>query len=433
MIRTTWLETRFPMTFAMNAALVAIAALALASPSAARAETVAITGGSVYTSPDRLLDRATIVITDGKITAVGPEVVAPPGATVIDARGKVITAGLIDSACRLGLVEIELEAQSADGHFTSAPSPIHAAFRTVDAYDPRSAAIPVARTGGVTSVVSGPAGGLFAGQSAWMSLADAPRPPAPLAAAAGMNAALGAAAAANGSRGHAIELLREVLDDAAQYERNRGAYDRNQSRELAAARLDLEALLPVLRGRLPLVVTAHAESDIRAALALARERRLRLVISGGSEAWRVAEELAAAQVAVLLDPTANLPGELMATDVRDDNAAILAKAGVTVAIATLGEASAVRTLRQLAGIAVANGLPWDKALAAITTVPAALFGQPTRGLVARGSAADLVIWSGDPLELSTRVEAMLIGGVPQALTSHQTRLLQRYRKVPPKL
>ncbi len=420
------------MTFARSSSLVVIAALALAGPSPARAETVAITGGSVYTSPDRLLDRATIVVTDGKITAVGPEVVAPPGATVIDARGKVITAGLIDSACQLGLVEIELEAQSADGRFTAAPSPIHAAFRTVDAYDPRSAAIPVARTGGVTSVVSGPAGGLLAGQSAWMSLADAPRPPAPLSAAAGMNAALGAAAASNGSRGHAIELLREVLDDAAQYERNRGAYDRNQSRELAAARLDLEALIPVLRGRLPLVVTAHAESDIRAALALARERRLRLVISGGSEAWRVADELAAAQVAVLVDPTANLPGELMATDVRDDNAAVLAKAGVTVAIATLGEASAVRTLRQLAGIAVANGLPWDKALAAITTVPAALFGQPTRGLVARGSAADLVIWSGDPLELSTRVEGMLIGGVPQALTSHQTRLLQRYRQVPPK-
>lgn len=409
-----------------------LAALALASPARASAETLAITGGAVYVSPDRLLDRATIVIADGKISAVGPDVAVPRGARVIDARGKVVTAGLIDSACQLGLIEIELEAQSADGRFPAAPDPIHAAFRTADAYDPRSAAIPVARTGGVTSVVSGPVGGLLAGQSAWMSLADAARPPAPLAAPAGMNAALGAAAAANGSRGHAIELLREVLDDAAQYERNRAAYERNQSRRLAAARLDLEALVPVLRGRLPLVVIAHAESDLRAALALARERRLRLVIAGGSEAWRLADELAAARVPVLLDPSANLPGELMATDVRDDNAAVLAKAGVEVAIATLGEASAVRTLRQLAGIAVANGLPWDKALAAITTVPAAIFGQPSRGLVARGSAADLVIWSGDPLELTTRVETMLIGGVPQALTSHQTRLLQRYRQVPPK-
>lgn len=413
---------------ALLAAMLTTAAL-VAPPAAA--ETLAITGATIYVSPDRKLEDATLVVTDGKITAIGAGVAIPASARRIDATGKVVTAGLIESACQLGLVEVELEPAGGDGRFGTAPTPIHAAFRATDSFDPRSVAIPVARTGGVTSAIAGPTGGLLSGQSAWMSLADAARPAAPVAAPAAMNAALGALAIGNGSRGHAIELLREALDDAAQYQAKRGAYDRNQSRKLAAERLDLEALLPVLSGRLPLVITAHAESDLRAALALAKERRLRLIIAGGAEAWRLADELAAARVPVILDPTANLP-ELMAADVRDDNAALLAKAGVQVAISTLGEASSVRTLRQLAGVAVAHGLRWDQALAAVTSVPAAIFGQPARGLLTRGGPADLVIWSGDPLELGSRAELVLIGGVPQSMQTHQTRLLERYRRVPAK-
>jgi imidazolonepropionase-like amidohydrolase len=309
---------------------------------------------------------------------------------------------------------------------------IHAAYRSVDAYDARSVAIPVARTGGVTSAITGPSGGLLAGQSAWVSLADAAQPLAPILAPAAMNSALGVAAIASGSRGQAIERLREVLDDAALYDRNRAAFERNQSRKLAAERLDLEALIPVLRGRMPMVVVANAESDLRAALALARERRIRIVIAGGAEAWRLADELAAANVPVILDPTANLPDELMATDVRDDNATLLSKAGVPVAISALGNASAARTIRQLAGIAVSNGLTWAQGLASVTSIPAAIFGQPRRGLLAVGGVADLVIWSGDPLEISSRAEVVFIGGVPQSLQTHQTRLRDRYRRLPVK-
>jgi imidazolonepropionase-like amidohydrolase len=222
-------------------------------------------------------------------------------------------------------------------------------------------------------------------------------------------------------------MLRELLDDAATYARSKSAYDRNQSRKLSAARLDLAALGPVLRGRTPLVVSAQSEQDIRAALRLAKEKKLDLVIAGGTEAWKVADELAKAKVPVILDPTANLPDRLEAPDVRDDTATVLAKAGVEVVISTLGDASQARTLRQLAGVAVSEGLPWEDALAAITTGPAALYGVKDRGTVSKGAAADVVVWSGDPLELSTRAEVVIIGGKVQSLETHQTKLLQKYR------
>jgi imidazolonepropionase-like amidohydrolase len=133
---------------------------------------------------------------------------------------------------------------------------------------------------------------------------------------------------------------------------------------------------------------------------------------------------------VLLDPTANLPGDLEATDVRDDTAAILDKAGVQVAISTLGGSWNARTLRQLAGNAVARGLPWQRALASITSIPATLYGLAGRGTLEQGAVADVVVWSGDPLELSTAADVVIIGGVVQSLDNHQTKLLQRYRRLP---
>ena len=280
----------------------------------------------------------------------------------------------------------------------------------------------------MTSAITGPTGGLVAGQAAWVSLADSAGPQPAIRAPAAMEIALGRNAVAIGSRGHTVERLRELFDDVDTYRRNRAAFDRNASRRLAAQRLDLEALIPVLDGRVLLAIRAAAEVDIRAALAIAAERRLRIAIVGGTEAWRVAPELAAARVPVLLDPTDNLPGDLGAIDVRDDNATLLAKAGVAVAISTLGSPSAARTIRQLAGVAVAQGLPWPKGLAAVTEVPAQIFGGAAeRGTLERGKIADVVVWTGDPLELTTRAETVIIGGTVQSAVTHQTKLLDRYK------
>jgi imidazolonepropionase-like amidohydrolase len=406
--------------------LAAVLVLACAAPAAA--ETLAITGATIYQRADRKLDGATIVIRDGRIAEVGTGVAVPAGATRIDGTGKIVTAGLIEASTQLGLIEVDLEESANDGRFTVLPSEIHAAYRAVDAYNPRSVAIPVARTGGVTSAITAPSGGLVAGQAAWVSLADSAAPAAPIRAPAAMAMALGPGATAIGSRGHTVERLRELFDDVEAYRKNRASFERNASRHLIAQRLDLEALIPVLDGRELIAIRAAAEVDIRAALAVAAERRLRIAIVGGNEAWRVAPELAAAKVPVLLDPTDNLPNDLGALDVRDDNATVLAKAGVAVGISTLGSPSAARTIRQLAGIAVSQGLPWPRGLAAITEVPAQIYGGAAeRGTLERGKIADVVVWSGDPLELTTRAETVIIGGAVQSLATHQSKLLDRYK------
>jgi imidazolonepropionase-like amidohydrolase len=238
------------------------------------------------------------------------------------------------------------------------------------------------------------------------------------------------AAAAGGSRGMAIAMLREVLDDARAYGRDKAGYERNAKRRMIADRLDLEALQPVLAGKLPLAIEAQSETDIRAVIRLATQLRIKVAIVGGAEAWRVAAELAKARVPVLVDPTANLPANLAASDVHDDAATVLDKAGVAVVISTLGASGTARTLRQLAGNAVAHGMDWTHALAAVTTNPAALYGLARRGTLEKGNAADLVVWSGDPFETSTVAETIVINGVVQSMVSRQTRLLQRYRKLP---
>ncbi|RMH41674.1 MAG: hypothetical protein D6689_10295 [Deltaproteobacteria bacterium] len=420
-----------------HAALVAAAAGAAVAPAAARADSVVIRNATVYPRPGQRLDGATIVIRDGVVAAVGRDVKAPAGARVIDATGKVVTAGFVEPYSTVGLVEVPAVRETVEGRHPNEALPdddeIHAAYRVTDGYNPASVAIPIARTGGITSVVAVPRGGLVAGASAWMSLADAVtvdavtvRPVAALHAQLGE----GALGVARGSRGVAVERLRELLDDAAAYGRNRRAYERNQSRAFTAERLDLEALQPVLRGRTRLVIVADRASDILAAVALAREYKLSIAIAGGAEAWRVADQLAAARVPVILDPTANLPASFDRIYVRDDAPKLLRDAGVAVALSTLGDAAGARTLRQLCGIAVSFGMAWDDALAAVTTVPAAIYGEAggaRRGTIERGAAADLVVWSGDPFELSTRAEHVFIGGVDQSLRTRQTRLLERYR------
>jgi imidazolonepropionase-like amidohydrolase len=392
----------------------------------------AIRGATVVAAPGQMVKNATVVVQNGRIVSVGTG--APPaGMPVIDGTGKVVTAGLVDASSRLGMVEVELEASTVDGQFDN-KNPVHAAYRVTDGYNPDSVAIPVARAAGVTSVVSVPAGGLVSGTSAWMSLATGVKPQTlTVASPVAMLAALGeaAAGAADGSRGAAFVRLRELLDDAAQYAKRRGNFERNQTRAFAASRLDLEALVPVVRGQLPLVVRTHRATDIRAALRMARELKLRLVIEGGAEAWMVAEELAAAKVPVMLNPIDNLPSSFEHIHVRDDAAALLDAAGVEVAITPIGSSTGVRNLAQLAGNAVATGLPYDKALAAITSVPAHIFGVAARGTLAKGNVADLVVWSGDPLEIGTRAEHVFIGGAEQPTASRQDGLRDRYRTLGP--
>jgi len=227
--------------------------------------------------------------------------------------------------------------------------------------------------------------------------------------------------------------LRELLDDVRQYARRRPEFERNQMRKVAASRLDLEALIPVVEGKLPLVVEAHRASDLQALLRFAREQKIRLVVSGAQEGWMVAAELAAARVPVIVSALPDLPRTFETLGSRLENAALLAKAGVRVAISPReGDGPFSRTLRLEAGNAVAHGLPWEAALAAITRVPAEIFEvDGTLGTLAAGHAADLVVWSGDPFEPLTRPRHVILRGQDLPLRSRQTELRDRYRDLRP--
>jgi len=308
---------------------------ALGNTARAEAPTYAIVGATVHVRPGTVLRDATVIIRNGKIAAVGASAAIPKGAERIDARGKVVTAGLIEAMTTLGLREVESVSATNDGRFDSKSNGgVHAAYRASDALNRHSIHIPIARSGGVTSAVATPRGGLIAGTSALLSLEDNAKPHSdrPLA----MYATLGQAArmSAQRSRGFAIERLRELLDDARQYARRRASYERNQTRSFAAGRLDLAALGPVIGGKLPLVIRAHRSSDIRAALRIGKEFNARIIIAGGAEAWMLARELAAAKVPVLLNPIRNLPRDFDRIRVRGDAAAILSRAGVVVAVST---------------------------------------------------------------------------------------------------
>ena len=392
---------------------------------------LAITDATVHTAPGKVIEHATVVVDGGKIVAVGAGAKVPAGAKVIDGKGLVVTAGLIDAATTLGMVEVELVDSTNDAQ--DGPTEVHAATRVTDAWNPLSIAIPVARAAGVTTIVAIPRGGLVHGSSAALSLGDGLSTKQALRKGpTGIHVRLGEGAVrhGHGSRAAAVERLREVLSDAADYAKRKGAFEKRQTRDYAVSRLDLEALGPVVRGEVPLVVRVDRAADVRAALGVAAEYKIRLVIEGGVEAWMLAAELAAAKVPVVMDPMSNLPDSFDGVHVRDDAAAILRKAGVDVAITPLSTQSGGHRLRQGAGIAVAYGLAWADALAAITTVPAKIYGLKGRGEITAGGPADVVVWDGDPLETGTLARAVIIDGVEQPLKTRQTLLLERYRTMP---
>jgi imidazolonepropionase-like amidohydrolase len=221
--------------------------------------------------------------------------------------------------------------------------------------------------------------------------------------------------------------LREALQDALDYAANRRAFEQGDRREYALSRLDLEALVPVVKGELPLVVTVNRASDIESTLRLAKELKLKLILAGVNEGWVVARQIAEAEVPVLLNPMDNLPGSFETLGASLENAARLASAGVTIAFMS-GDAHNARNLKQAAGNAVANGLPWNAALAAMTAVPARLWGIADRyGTLEPGKDADVVIWDGDPLELTTFADAVFIRGREIPMTSRQLELRDRYK------
>jgi imidazolonepropionase-like amidohydrolase len=236
------------------------------------------------------------------------------------------------------------------------------------------------------------------------------------------------AGVAGGARGAEIVALKAALQDVRDYMKNRAAYDRAGYRNLALSKADLEALIPVVQGKMPIIAGVHRASDIRAVLKLAREEGFKVILSGAEEGWLVADDIARAGVPVLLNPLDDRPESFEMLAATMENATRLQAAGVTVAIESAGGAHRARETRYNAGNAVAHGMPYAAALAAVTINPAKIFGVADRtGSLEPGKDADLVIWTGDPFEPLSRPTAVFIHGQQQPMTSRQLELRDRYK------
>lgn len=414
-------------------ALAIAAALLVAGPAAA--EPVAITGATVWTMTDpNPIENATVVVDQGRILSVRAGAPPPAGARVIDAKGQVVTPGLVHAATQIGLGEVGGIAEERGTRVEGGP--LGPAFDIQYAIDPEAQTVRQARADGLARALVFPDGSgsaPFDGIGAMLRLVPGElimeRPRAAMFATVGG----GAAASIGGSRAAGWQRLRNALDEARAY---RQAPNGGKPRDQILNHLDAEALTPVLAGEMPLVIQCNRLSDIRQAIALARDYRLRLILFGGAEAWAAADALAAARIPVILDPLAGLPDTYDTIGARSDNAALLAKAGVRIAFSVSGQGiyrswNAAPSLREGAGLAVAAGLPYRTALAAITSEAAGLLGLDSRaGTLAPGAQADLVIWDGDPLEPSSAPTLVMVGGQEVPLTTRQTLLRDRYAPRP---
>lgn len=386
----------------------------------ARAETLAVTHARAFTmTGEGIVEDATIVIRDGRIAAVGPDAEVPAGARVIDAGGRIVTPGLVNPATQLGLIEVGSVADSVDTG--AGQTGLGAAFDVQYALDHNSALIPLARADGLTRAVVFPEASAeqpFLGLGAAIRLDGEPdlldRPGLAL------FVRIGGANTGEAGKSRAADWirLRRALGRAAEAEGPE------------AAEPDIAPLVPVVDGERPLAVFTQRESDIRQAVAVADEFGLDLVLVGAAEAWRAAALLAEKGVPVVLDPGASLPMSFDEWGARADNAARLAAAGVPVAFYVSGvdmNYNAGLALRQAAGLAWANGMSRDQALAAITSGAARAWGMDDRyGTLAPGREADVVIWDGDPLEPMSAPVRVLIRGVETSLRTRQKDLAERY-------
>jgi len=412
--------------------------LLLATTFAASAQPLAIVGATVHTvSPYGTIENATVIVDAGRIVSVEAGGAVPDGADVIDATGKIVTPGLFTPAGRLGLVEVSSSAGPVDS--VQRGDRFTASFDVADAFNPRSTLIAVNRIEGVTRAAilpeatgpgdDGSTSAVISGLAAVVNLGGTDDSVDHRNAAIVVNLGERGAGLAGESRAAALLQLQSALDEAIDFQENAVAWERGQHRDYLHSLDDLEALQHVLSHETALLVHVDRASDIRSLLAVSHEYGgLRLIVAGGVEAWMVADELALYGVPVILAPEENLPANFDRINARSDNATILARAGVPIAFADgSGMTHNARNITQSAGNAVAQGLPRAQALEAITLAPARMFGVADRlGSIEPGKEADLVIWPGDPFELSNYPETVIIRGEQIPMQSRQTLLRDRY-------
>jgi imidazolonepropionase-like amidohydrolase len=392
------------------------------------AKSIAIVGAKVHTmSSQGTVENATVLIKDGKIQRVMQGDAALAGYEVIDAKGKVVTPGLIGASTSLGLVDVGFSAGTNDSNSSlTSISKTGAAFDVSYAINPDSSLMAIARIEGVTSAATsmGRTGQLFNGQGALISLADSSNPVIQARGFISTRVGNSGADTVGGSRSVLWVSLEKALAEAKFAIGKSLTPSDEWHGELSRA--DIAALIPLVKGEIPLLVDARRAADIRQVIALKqRQPKLNIVITYATEGWRVAKELADNNISVILDPEANLPYGFDQLGSTLKNAGRLADAGVQVSIGM--ETHNIRLARQHAGNAVANGLSWEQGLAALTINVARLYGIDDQfGSLEAGKTADVVIWSGDPLEVTEAAELVLIAGESIDMQSRQSKLRDRY-------
>jgi len=406
--------------------------------------TFAIRNARIVTVSGPDIENGTVVIRDGKIEAVGTNVSVPAGAQTIDGRGLSVYPGMIDAGTNMGLVEVP---QGANGTVDlSEVGDLNPNAKAIIAVNPHSAHIGVTRVEGITNTLTAPTGGLISGQAALINLlGTAPKEMAVVPQAALVinypRIGFGGGGFGGGFQQPAnladtltanerqVEQIRKMLRDAEAYGRAQDAYAKDKSLPRPDRNVVLEPLVPYVRGEQPVIFRADREAEIRGAIRFAEEMKLKPIILGGNDAWKVASLLKEKNIPVILTGVLSLPSrEDDAYDALYENPAKLQQAGVRFCISTGDAGPEVRNLAQYAGMAAAFGLSKADAVKSVTLFPAQILNVADRlGSIEAGKMANLVVTDGDLLEIRTRIKYLLIDGRPVVLTSRHTELNDAFK------
>ena len=399
-----------------------IGLLSLLISSFSLADELLLKNAKIHTATDRgTIEKADILIRDGKIVRIGKNIVSSR-AVEKDLSGKVISPGLIAPLTQLGIVEIELIPETRDDR-----SDIYSAGLSIDsAFNPSSTLIPYNLTGGITvSLTSPSSSGLFSGLTSAFSLSGSLEESL-----ISSNIALSAnIAGGEDSMAAKVQLLGDSLTLSALVELKECLEMHHNKSSLPDgvnySCRDLFALKKVVDKKIPLVVRANRASVILTLIDFAKTNNINLIINGAEEGWRVSKQLAEAEIPVILQPIDNIPNSFNELGSRLDNASLLHKSGVKILIGSHETHNAYLS-RQGAGIAVSYGLPWEEALKGLTKNIAEVFKLDKRGSIQPGYIADIVIWSGDPLEVTSFVEQVYLSGESVPAKNRSMRLKDRY-------
>jgi imidazolonepropionase-like amidohydrolase len=376
---------------------------------------------TVYVGDGDVQKNVDVLVEGEKIRKVGPKIVARKQDTVIDGEGKILTPGLMETVSQLGLVEVLLEEHTRE--HDSGAKPFAPDFDVRKGFDAKSSRLAIERAEGVTHIITSPTEGIISGRGAYVDL-DGSWPKIQKGMFGSVNQ--GSAHAAGKTHTGVWQRLGWLFEDLRRYEANPGFFEKGNFDQLRFRREVILGMLPVLQKKVPLMMRAANERDIRNLIALKQKENVDIWVIGGAESWLVAEALVQAPIPVVMTPSHQRPTSFEQLRARDDLPRLLEKAGVTVVISSSSWDQNARRLRQEGGLAVREGMSPQKALAAMTSVPAKLLGLPLLGMVKPGFQANIVLWKGDPLELSTLISDIWIKGRVQPLKSRQDALYERY-------